>query len=134
MCTEQVVAAAKDKYGTPFVIDYLTKDTYTIILEQFKLEKGDLIVNLSVDVSSCDIIRWCQARDVLYIDTVQSSFLTLRHACSYPKFCFYFPRLLSLGLEYMTIPTSRSANAATMPSAKKVTRPIQLARIISDVD
>eukprot|EP00602_Paraphysomonas_sp_CaronLab_P001670 CAMPEP_0185033476 /NCGR_PEP_ID=MMETSP1103-20130426/22452_1 /TAXON_ID=36769 /ORGANISM="Paraphysomonas bandaiensis, Strain Caron Lab Isolate" /LENGTH=499 /DNA_ID=CAMNT_0027569757 /DNA_START=102 /DNA_END=1598 /DNA_ORIENTATION=- len=57
-------------YGVPFLVQKLTPDNYECILERYQLVKGDFIVNLSVDVSSVDVIKWCQKRGVLYIDTV----------------------------------------------------------------
>lgn len=33
------------------------------------LQAGDLLINVSVDVSSCALIQWCQAHGVLYLDT-----------------------------------------------------------------
>jgi len=34
-----------------------------------ELSAGDLLINVSVDVSSKALIEWCQAHDVLYLDT-----------------------------------------------------------------
>ena len=33
------------------------------------LSPGDFLINLSVDVSSAAVLRWCQEHDVLYIDS-----------------------------------------------------------------
>jgi len=60
----------RKEYGIESLIQYLTKDNYEAILDQFHLESGDFIVNVSVDVSSHDIILWCNKKGVLYIDTV----------------------------------------------------------------
>jgi homospermidine synthase len=34
-----------------------------------RLSKGDILINVSVDVSSIALIHWCQAHEVLYLDT-----------------------------------------------------------------
>jgi len=34
-----------------------------------RLKAGDVLLNLSVDVASLALVEWCQARDVLYLDT-----------------------------------------------------------------
>jgi len=33
------------------------------------VSRGDLLINVSVDVSSYDLVKWCQAHSVFYIDT-----------------------------------------------------------------
>jgi homospermidine synthase len=49
----------------------LTRDNYREVLGGlFPAGEGGFCVNLSVDVSSLDLIRWCRERGVLYIDTV----------------------------------------------------------------
>lgn len=57
------------KYNIPVVIGYLTETNYRNSLEQFNLREGDFLLNLSVDVGSIDLIRWCQSRGILYLDT-----------------------------------------------------------------
>lgn len=46
----------------------LVRDNLDLVLSDV-LKKGDLLVNVSVDVSSCSLIEWCQANGVLYLDT-----------------------------------------------------------------
>lgn len=46
----------------------LTADNFQTILRRF-LKPGDILINVSVNVSSIDLIRWAQAHQVLYIDT-----------------------------------------------------------------
>jgi homospermidine synthase len=55
-------------YGVKMIIKPLTPDNYRSTLEPM-LGKGDFLVNLSVDVSSIDLIRLCQEQGALYIDT-----------------------------------------------------------------
>ncbi len=46
----------------------LTRDNYAKILDDVA-EIGDFVINLTVDVSCADLIKWCQIHGVLYIDT-----------------------------------------------------------------
>lgn len=62
------------KEGIPFKIQPLTKDNYQAVLDQY-LEKGDFLLNLSVDVSSIALMEYCNARDILYLDTVVEPWL-----------------------------------------------------------
>jgi len=54
--------------GIEFVLETLTPENYTSILRK-NLKEGDFLLNLSVDVSSPDLIVWCQKHGVLYVDT-----------------------------------------------------------------
>lgn len=56
------------KYNVAFLKQALTKDNYRQILEP-KLSAGDVIVNVSVDVSSVSLIELAQEKGALYIDT-----------------------------------------------------------------
>ncbi len=56
------------EYGIEFVLQSLTKNNYRDILAP-RLNEGDMVVNVSVDVSSLDLIELCQEKGVLYIDT-----------------------------------------------------------------
>lgn len=56
------------KEGVSFKIQPLTRRNYQKVLSPL-LAAGDFLVNLSVDVSSIELIKFCQARGVLYIDT-----------------------------------------------------------------
>jgi homospermidine synthase len=58
-----------EKYGLSLVIETITKNNYSDIL-QHNVRDGDFLVNLTVDVDSLDIIKWCAEHKVLYIDTV----------------------------------------------------------------
>ena len=33
------------------------------------VSKGDMVINVSLNIDTCAIIRWCQMNDVLYTDT-----------------------------------------------------------------
>lgn len=56
------------EYGVEFVLETLTPENYAAVLKKH-LSAKDFLLNLSVDVSSADLILWCQKNDVLYLDT-----------------------------------------------------------------
>ena len=56
------------QYGLAFQILPLTQANYASILAP-RLSAGDLLLNLSVDVSSASLIDWCCRHGVRYIDT-----------------------------------------------------------------
>ena len=72
----QVTAIAADdlgseiakEYGITLKVNPLTPDNYRFILPLL-VGPGDLLLNLSVDVSSIALIEWCQEHDVNYLDT-----------------------------------------------------------------
>ncbi len=55
--------------GVAFHIEPLLPDNYKDILAKY-LGAGDFLLNLSVDVSSVDVIKYCQENGILYLDTV----------------------------------------------------------------
>ncbi|MCE9550233.1 MAG: saccharopine dehydrogenase NADP-binding domain-containing protein [Betaproteobacteria bacterium] len=57
-----------DKFAVKYFIDPLTPETYQAILKRH-LNTGDLLLNMSINVSSVALIAWCKAIDVLYLDT-----------------------------------------------------------------
>jgi len=60
--------AEADHFGVKFVQAALTRGNYRQILEPL-LGPGDFLLNLSVDVSSVDLIRLARERGALYLDT-----------------------------------------------------------------
>lgn len=56
------------QYGIPFLVHSITQENYLALLND-KLHQGDFLLNLSVDVSSKDLITLCQEKDALYLDT-----------------------------------------------------------------
>ena len=56
------------KEGIQFQVKPVTKENYEKLLQN-RIGPGDFLVNLSVDVSSIDLIKFCQDRDAFYIDT-----------------------------------------------------------------
>jgi homospermidine synthase len=60
--------AEADHFGVKFVQAALTPGNYRQILEPL-LATGDFLLNLSVDVSSVDLIRLARERGALYLDT-----------------------------------------------------------------
>ena len=57
------------EYGIEHHVEPITRDNYEGVLEKH-IHAGDFLVNLTVDVDSLELVRWCAARDVLYTDTV----------------------------------------------------------------
>lgn len=64
---EQGSAIAR-AYGIALHVCPLTEQNYRTVLSGF-LSAGDVLINVSVRVSSIDLIQWCQSNDVLYLDT-----------------------------------------------------------------
>ncbi|MBI2004549.1 homospermidine synthase [Patescibacteria group bacterium] len=60
--------AVAEQFGIEFVIETLTQDNYVSVFKK-QLSAGDFLLNLSVEVSSNDLIVWCQKNNVLYVDT-----------------------------------------------------------------
>lgn len=57
-----------NEFGVEFKVQSLTKDNYQSLLES-SLNTGDFLLNLSVDVSSLALIKFCGERGALYLDT-----------------------------------------------------------------
>ncbi len=64
---EAGLAEAKE-YGLKFMIKPLTRENYRQVLEPL-LNRGDFLVNLSVDVSSLALVEFAHEKGALYIDT-----------------------------------------------------------------
>ncbi|MGE0116108.1 MAG: homospermidine synthase [Steroidobacteraceae bacterium] len=60
--------AEAQAYGIRFIKQPLKRDNYRQVLQPL-LSKGDFLLNLSVEVSSLDLIRLCAGIGVLYLDT-----------------------------------------------------------------
>jgi homospermidine synthase len=65
---EDAARAIADKHGIKFVKEGLRRENFKRILEPL-LGRGDFLVNVSVDVSSVALIRYCWDVGSLYIDT-----------------------------------------------------------------
>jgi homospermidine synthase len=57
-----------EQHGIEHLICKLDRDNYQNIIGSW-INRGDFLVNLSVDVSSRALVEWCGENDVLYIDT-----------------------------------------------------------------
>lgn len=55
--------------GIPAWESPVTQATLHDELPRLGLHAGDVMVQVGLDVSSADVIAWCQARDILYVDT-----------------------------------------------------------------
>ena len=60
--------AVADSYGVSFLALAITQDNFQTILASH-LEQGDILLNLSVGVSSLALIALCRAKGALYLDT-----------------------------------------------------------------
>ncbi|MBB4566480.1 homospermidine synthase [Rhizobium leucaenae] len=69
--------AILEKHGVRHIKEYVTKSNYKDLLMPLLTEGGGqgFCVNLSVDTSSLDLIKFCRKHDVLYIDTVVEPWL-----------------------------------------------------------
>lgn len=56
------------KYGVHMLVVQITKENYLDFLHD-KLDEGDFLLNLSVDISSVELIKFCQQKGVLYLDS-----------------------------------------------------------------
>ena len=56
------------EYGVQFMSEPLRENNYVAVLDKH-LREGDFLLNLSVDVSSLALIRYCWERNILYLDT-----------------------------------------------------------------
>jgi homospermidine synthase len=61
-------AAEAAHFGIPFRITPLTRENWRGILDQI-IEPGDFLLNVSIDVSSVDLIDYCLAHGAMYLDT-----------------------------------------------------------------
>lgn len=58
-----------EEYGIRFIQQAATRENFRDLLAPL-LDKGDFLLNLSVDVSSVELMKLCQELGVLYLDTV----------------------------------------------------------------
>lgn len=70
----KIISRSEDKtgiakeFGVTFQVQALTEGNYETALEPC-LKEGDFLLNLSVDVSSLALTRFCWRRGILYLDT-----------------------------------------------------------------
>src|SRR3974390_2946723 len=57
------------KYGVKHVTETLTRKNYEAALDPY-LSEGGFLVNVSVEIESLALMKYCYARKLLYIDTV----------------------------------------------------------------
>ena len=93
--------------GVTFIQTPVTKDNVEEILEA-ELGPGDFLLNVSVNVGSVDLIGWCQAHQVLYLD-----------ACIEPREGGYYDTTLSPALRtnYALREAARAQGGGTSPTA-----------------
>src|ERR1700690_2036692 len=54
--------------GVSYIVEPIFRKNMAAVLGKYA-SRGDLILNLSVEVSSIDVMAWCQKNGVLYLDT-----------------------------------------------------------------
>lgn len=57
-----------EKHGIKFIQTSVLPENYKQLLSE-NVKAGDFLLNLSVDVSSVELIKYCQENDILYLDT-----------------------------------------------------------------
>ena len=57
-----------EEYGVKFVVLPLTRDNFRRELDQY-IGRGDFVLNVSVDVSSIALIKFCWSKGAMYLDT-----------------------------------------------------------------
>lgn len=55
------------QFGVHFQVVNITKNNYQSVIEQY-LQQDDILLNMSVDISSIDLIKLCQLKQILYLD------------------------------------------------------------------
>jgi homospermidine synthase len=60
--------AEAEKLGVKFIVEPLTRENYRRVLNPL-LGRGDFLLNVSVDVSSIALIKFCWERGAMYLDT-----------------------------------------------------------------
>ncbi|MBI2772481.1 MAG: homospermidine synthase [Burkholderiales bacterium] len=66
--TREDTSGIAAELGVKVLAAPLDEGNYATVLEPL-LQEGDFLLNLSVDVSSLALIRWCRQRGALYLDT-----------------------------------------------------------------
>jgi homospermidine synthase len=57
-----------EEYGIKFIVNPLTRENYKRVLEPL-VGRGDFLLNVSVDVSSIALVKFCWEKGALYLDT-----------------------------------------------------------------
>ena len=83
------------KYGIKFVKEPLTRENFRRVLNPV-IGRGDLVLNVSVDVSSIALIKFCWERGAMYLDT-----------CIEPWPGGYTDPTVPVSYTHLTLPTNR---------------------------
>lgn len=66
---DELGKSVAEKYGVPFHIEALTRENFRKVLGRY-VKPGDMLLNLTVNVFSYDLIEYCSRKDgILYVDT-----------------------------------------------------------------
>jgi homospermidine synthase len=101
------------EYGVTFDILPVTQANFACILDKM-LGSYDILVNIAVEVSSLDLIRWCAQHDVLYLDTCVEPWAGgyVNAACPGGQMTNYRLREEALALARPNTPTAVIAHGA----------------------
>jgi homospermidine synthase len=68
ICPSAAAREAAKQFGVAVLREALTEENFRQCLEA-QLKPGDFLLNLSVEVSSQALLAFCQAHQILYLDT-----------------------------------------------------------------
>jgi homospermidine synthase len=68
VCADENGKTEAEKFGIRFINNALTRDNYKRVLDPL-VGRGDFLLNVSVDVSSIALIKFCWEKGALYLDT-----------------------------------------------------------------
>jgi homospermidine synthase len=60
--------AAADHYGIKYIVEPLTRENFRRVLDPL-IGRGDFVLNVSVDVSSIALVKFCWEKGSMYLDT-----------------------------------------------------------------
>lgn len=97
------------RYGIEFIEKMLTLENYVSVLEP-RLLPGTFLLNLSVDVDTCCLIKLCQQKGALYLDTCINCWhggaLDAKHTASERSLYYKREEALAMRPAYVKGPTT----------------------------
>ena len=98
-------------YGINFDVNPITPKNFNLVMHSFK-DEVDVVINVSVDVSSYELAKWCQQNGVLYLDTCVEPWLGGYRYRTLNETTNYFLREQILSLPGRGRPTALVAHGA----------------------
>ncbi|PZN31094.1 MAG: homospermidine synthase, partial [Proteobacteria bacterium] len=68
VAADEAGRAVAEEYGIKLMVEALTPENYERVLDPL-IARGDFLLNVSVDVSSVALVKFCHAKGALYLDT-----------------------------------------------------------------